>query len=425
MAETGKQSGEIPPREARLRRVESVSKVDLAENELRRALASGRWGENMPGLRPVAAALRVSVRTAAEAVARLTRDGWLEPAGGRKRHRIPVSAAPFPERDGGEAESGGVAGKTVLVMTPQQRGDGSDAISLTVVARLWEQLSPAGWRVTFHMGTHGSGGRRRRRWDGLLASERPDVIVAVLGTPELSAWAESRAVRMIFCGGSAHSGAFPNVGFSSAGMAARAFQELAALGHRDICMPLNLRSAPFVEGQRRAAADALAAAGLPFSPPLHTPAGQLGGPEGLRGLLAEVWRVQAPTAVVCLDWGEYLCARDFVERVGLSIPRDISFILLSENEAVEWIAPRPAHFLMPTDTVVKRITRLIRRPPPVSADGNIRVPAVWVPGDSVGPPPKRPSGQNSADPGVRAKGMTSRILDTPVTNINNRSKPMP
>ena len=33
--------------------------------------------------------------------------------------------------------------------------------------------------------------------------------------------------------------------------------------------------------------------------------------------------------------------------------------------------------------------------------------------------------QNSAEPGVRAKGMTSRILDTPVMNISIRSKPNP
>src|SRR5205807_20222 len=33
--------------------------------------------------------------------------------------------------------------------------------------------------------------------------------------------------------------------------------------------------------------------------------------------------------------------------------------------------------------------------------------------------------QNSAFPGVRANGITSRMFETPVRNINNRSKPSP
>ena len=33
--------------------------------------------------------------------------------------------------------------------------------------------------------------------------------------------------------------------------------------------------------------------------------------------------------------------------------------------------------------------------------------------------------QNSALPGVRAKGMTSRMFETPVTNMSIRSKPRP
>jgi hypothetical protein len=35
------------------------------------------------------------------------------------------------------------------------------------------------------------------------------------------------------------------------------------------------------------------------------------------------------------------------------------------------------------------------------------------------------SGQNSALPGVRAKGITSRIFGTPVRNISSRSNPRP
>jgi hypothetical protein len=37
----------------------------------------------------------------------------------------------------------------------------------------------------------------------------------------------------------------------------------------------------------------------------------------------------------------------------------------------------------------------------------------------------RPDNQNSALPGVRAKGMTSRMFATPVTNMSMRSKPRP
>ena len=37
----------------------------------------------------------------------------------------------------------------------------------------------------------------------------------------------------------------------------------------------------------------------------------------------------------------------------------------------------------------------------------------------------RPDNQNSALPGVRAKGITSRMFATPVTNMSMRSKPRP
>jgi len=36
-----------------------------------------------------------------------------------------------------------------------------------------------------------------------------------------------------------------------------------------------------------------------------------------------------------------------------------------------------------------------------------------------------PPGQNSQLPGVRAKGITSRMFDIPVTNISILSKPRP
>jgi len=87
---------------------------------------------------------------------------------------------------------------------------------------------------------------------------------------------------------------------------------------------------------------------------------------------------------------------------------------------------------MSTDLTEGNVTRISRidanpaHPGFLGDDPQFASPAT-PPSRPAGSPVSSPmeSGQNSAFPGVRAKGITSRILDMPLRNISSRSKPRP
>jgi DNA-binding LacI/PurR family transcriptional regulator len=329
--------------------VEKDSRVLQAEIALRRNLRSGSWEKFVPGIRTLATSFGVSPATMVKAVDRVRADGWISNEGVRRRFIIHREV--ILKSKGKEAVL-----RTLLLLAPKSGRTEPARGTSQILLQLWELLAPKGWSIRFHLDDYASGKRRQKQWDELVELEKPQAVVAVLGTPAMAAWARDVKVPMFFCGGALGDFSVPMVGVSSSMMLEDALSQLISLGHKDITLPLCERSPSFAANLKSTISRKLVEAGHDFISELNAPATDDGGVESFRNCLDRAFAVRPPTAIVCLDWREYIAALCYVQKKGLSVPKDISLICLSHDHSADWFSPIPTHFEHPIDKLATTLS---------------------------------------------------------------------
>ena len=171
--------------------VEKDSRVLQAELALRRNLRSGSWKEFVPGIRTLATSFGVSTATMVKAVDRVRDDGWISNKGARRRFVIHREV--IMKSNGKEASL-----RTLMLLAPKIGRSEPASGTSQLLLHLWELLSPLGWNIRFHIDDYASGKRRQKQWDQLAELEKPQAIVAILGTPAMAAWARDAKIPMFF-----------------------------------------------------------------------------------------------------------------------------------------------------------------------------------------------------------------------------------
>jgi len=357
--------------------IKRIGAVEASAEALREMVASGRWPDRLPGTRVLAGLLGVSPPTAQQALLELAKDGTLESLGERKAYRV-------TKWDGKAAGGLPVMVKRVFILTPDDIAKTADS-GRQVVENLQRLLANSDWQVEFRTLDYIHARTPHRSWDDLIGAEPGDSVIALYGRSCLAQWALKRGVQTIFLGGTTDGLPVPVIAVKSAIMLGTAYQTLIDLGHRRIVTPLcdhpPIYSASIKEEARRR----LEAVGAPYSPAYHNPESEYLRPDVTWSIMESLFKRERPTAIVLLDWQELVTVSCFLQHLKLTVPQDVSLILLNDQNNAEWYLPTLARFRFPILRFAKRLKAWLDgkwEPLPTNS-----VQAEWLPGDSIGPPP--------------------------------------
>lgn len=360
-----------------------LSAIDQAELGMEQAIAKGEWKDLLPSYKTLSQLLGFSVPTISLATARLCERGVLVTAGARRRYRIapgkarggrgsPARRPPEPER-------------RLLILSPSAEATWDDN-QRRVVLEIMSSAVDDGWGCAKASDDFLRAREPLKRWDKLLLRHRPTHLLAIQGTRALAEWAKANRIKVAFIGGTAlPEGDGLSLGIHLSPLLRHACRELTGQGHRRILFPY--------WGELSALADAAAvtlgeslgvdparlmADGAVFAAPPGKPA------EHRERLLRHLDRVR-PTALILVDWRDFLVAWDCLRERGLKSPQDLSLIVLNPGAEIDWFSPTPAHYRIPQGHFAEEVRawRTGRRP---GGDGMTRAAlAAWNPGKTFGP----------------------------------------
>ena len=158
--------------------------------------------------------------------------------------------------------------------------------------------------------------------------------------------------------------------------------ELLARGHRSVVLPMWGRADSFRERMAEVMAAKLAKVGTVLVPENNLPDSPNNSPGAMYNTLVKLWQRVQPTALVVIDWREFVLVSCFLRDRGISIPGDVSVVLLSDHPSMECYLPMLTHFEYPVTRMAQTVANWARvyPPKPVTKYCEPR----WVEGDSVG-----------------------------------------
>lgn len=354
------------------------SRAERAAAWLRERIANGGLTGRLPGLRELARELGVSVPTVSQGIKLLEEEGWVEGGGARRSHRVIARPA------GQEAlpESGRGPTRRLLFLTSepfnQMLQDGMKTFSDLV-----NTMQEAGWEVFHRSIDFNNALKPHLSWDRTLEWLKPEVMVVLVGTPVVARWALERGIRVLFIGGNAGPHRIPMMAIRISSLIREVVERLEGSGHRHILMPLCGRTAAFTQSIRdtvRVTLDLRSAGKCRFR--IEQTAYR--EPTVLMELLEKAWSKGRPDALVVLDWREYVTAHCFLKRHGIRVPEDLSVVLLSYQDELEWHLPRLAHYRYPSERIAQAVARWAIHDRTLPAGSGPKIfPAHWVEGESI------------------------------------------
>lgn len=354
------------------------SRAERVAGWLRERIANGGLEGRLPGLRELARELGVSVPTVSQGIRLLEDEGWVESGGMRRCHR--VVGRPIQQAVEAEGRRGTTRRLLFLTSEPfnQILQDGMNTFS-----ELVNTLQEAGWEVLHRSNDFKNALKPHRSWERFMEWLNPDALVVLVGTPVVARWALDRGIRVLFIGGDAGPHRVPLMAIRIGSLIQEVIERLQGSGHRQILMPLCGRTAAFTQAIRdtaRVTLDLRAAGKCRFR--IEQTAYR--EPEVLMELLEKAWKKGRPDALVVLDWREYVTVSCFLKRHGIRVPEDLSVVLLSYQDELDWHLPRLAHYRYPSERIAQAVARWAVHERPLAAGGRVKIfPAHWVQGESI------------------------------------------
>lgn len=363
-----------------VKRIVKPRAADLALVALRNEITGGRWDERLPGARVLANHLGVSAPTAAAALLKLAGEGIVERGGERCAFRV-VGARRGVRKGKSPADS-----KRLLILTYKE-----PAMLPESTHRLIEELSVRmagkGWEVVHQVIDFLNVKRPQRSWDQTIQVEPGTSVIAVFGRPALAEWAIRRKVRIFFLGGMTDGLPVSMAAVRSTLVAQAALARLTALGHWRIVFPLCEHPDTFKAAMGRVMKEAIEGVGRVYVKSYHNPASGTRTPDAIWRILEASFATEAPTALMFLEWNEFLTAQSYLMRAGLRIPEDVSVVLLDDQLEAEWVYPKLCRFRFPVRRFINVMVSWLEDG---GADPMERfLPADYVDGESMAAPRKR------------------------------------
>lgn len=344
-------------------------------------IARQLWKDLLPSLQDLAKALRFSPPVITEALRRLASRRVVASPGPRRRYRILNPA--------GQAPAAPAASQRRLLMLTTTDPDRWDETQRRVVMEILDDAAADGWLCVRETVDFLGAKRPLRSWDRLLSLHRPTHLLAIQGTRPLAQWAARKGLRAAFIGGQQiDPSQATSIGIRLTDILGHCLGHLRQLGHRRILIPTwgGLRQLPaFCARQLGEALGAdparLLAEGWVFGAPVSDLATHRSR------LLRHVRRLR-PTAIVTVDWRDFLVTSQCLEDEGLRVPSDVSLVVLNHGPDADWFRPAPAHYRIAQDYFARE-TRAWRKGRKGARDSVTKaVLAGWRPGATVGPAPR-------------------------------------
>ncbi|BCU76603.1 GntR family transcriptional regulator [Luteolibacter sp. LG18] len=327
--------------------------VDDTAAHLRRQIGAGAFSGELPSCRQLARSLQVSVPTVLLALERLTDEGLLL----RGKSRRPYQLAAQP----GKPSKVDQRRRLILVISAKPLGE-FEANSRAAVDRVMSDCMQHGWEFQHRLIPYSDARRSSPRWDEMLDDIRPSMLVALAGNKVLAEWAVRRGVPTLFVGGVPGEHAVTAIGVSLRDRLEVAIDSLLRLGHRHICLPICGLQEYFIQAMRQQLEEALAARGIPFVPMYHAPGTPHRSPTAMVSLLGKVFAARVPTAIILVEWIDFVSASALLAKHGLAFGKDVVGVVLTYEPHLEWFQPRPAHFRLPLQRLQRTLSEWLKNP---------------------------------------------------------------
>lgn len=349
-----------------------LSAAEQAELALREKIGGGEWVGVLPPVRSLAKQMGLSVPTLLRTLKALVRTGELVKGAGTRPYAIGKSA-------GGD----GKARRMLLVVAEAAAGELTGA-DLRLLNLLKEGLASGGAELRLERLDFADRTRPARRWDRLLERLQPSHIAVIRGNAAIADWGAKAGLPTVLIGGRDRSDGPNMLAMSMEPMLARLTGELRALGHRKALLPT---PAPDPEVARYLAEKLSQGMGAELATVLRERWVVLlpnGTAEARSRTLAAALRSTGATAIVAIDWEEYLLAATTLAAAGLRVPDDVSLACVTHSPDARHVIPAPSHFLVPEEAFAKAVIRWMRTgklDPDRLTELALRA---WTPGGSLG-----------------------------------------
>jgi len=333
----------------------------------------------LPSLKDLARLLHLSPPVVTEALRRLAARRLITSPGPRRRYRI-LGAAPKPSRTPRAPD------RRRLLLLTQNGPEAWDESQRRVVLEIIDDAAADGWACVRESMDFLRAKRPPKAWDRLADLHRPTHLVAIQGTRTLAEWAVRRGIKAAFIGGQQVDASLAAcIGIRMSDILRHCLGHLTGLGHRRILIPTwgGLTQLPGFCARELGAAlrmdpARLLGEGWVFGAPVSKLA------DHRARLLRHVRRLR-PTAIVTIDWRDYLVASQCLEDEGLRVPEEVSLMVLVHGPDSDWVRPAPAHYHIAQDYFAREVRAWRRGRPPDPASATKAVIAGWKPGRTTGP----------------------------------------
>lgn len=343
---------------------------------------SGDLSGNLPGARLLAKALGVSVPTICKALHKLHEEGVLVAGGDRKRWQVGDLKAPSANaRSGSARHIGSHPGRLLFISSLPLSTERQSGVE--VFTHILDMLGAKGWEVMHRSVPFVSARKPHRSWDELLRFSKPDAMIVMGGSEVFATWARQNQIRTLFVGGDSGKNLLPTIMVRVSIMLRQALERLISTGHRRILIPLCGRIPQFAEKCRKQTAECAADLGIDPACVVFAES-EYSSPDVIAGALRQQWRKQAPDALIIFDWREYLAASSFLKEAAVSIPADVSVVLLSQNPTMDWHIPLLCHFAHPVEEIARASAKWVLHGKPLPGGGQfMEFNPRWVEGKSI------------------------------------------
>jgi hypothetical protein len=349
--------------------------AERAEDQLAAAIGRGELAGRLPGYRELCRVFGISRTSLEPALAALVGRGLLAARGARRCYEVAAGAA--------VRVPGLVPGRKLLLLEPTLPGRPTPVVR-RVADALRKRLEGSPWALTERYVALDQSRRAGRRLAAILKAEQPDFTVLVGGHAATVAWFDESGRPFGCFGGDLGGRALPLVTFDSSGMLGTVLRHHLAAGRRDPFVPLRVRTPGLVEKARATVAQALAGAGLAFSPAWHTPVLRENSAAAMREAAAARLARRVPDLWVCYGDDMLVGAMGELARHGLRLPAQVDLALLGPADDLPWLPPWIGAFRFPVAPVVAVLLRWLHHGGRDPGAETIRLQPAWQPGTRPG-----------------------------------------
>ncbi len=356
--------------------IRRVSVIEQTVAHLRERLLAGHWKEELPGVIRLAQEFKVSKNTARAALRQLELEGLLAPNGQHGRAILPAGKSGCEKR------------VLRVGLLPFDRLADEVAQEQNLLFGLRYELNSAGYECIYARKSQAELGHSLRRIARMVRDMGVDIWVVGSAPEELLQWFAAQPFPIIALGGGCLRVPIASVGIETIDSVAEVTRRLIGLGHRRISYLCyhEWRGDPPARAIQTFTTELSNHGIVPgeFNVPNWTES-----PEGLRTLLASLFHLTPPTALIVESQNWVVGVLAFLAERGLRVPTHVSLVCLGPDPCHAWQYPPLAHLNWSVDQIIRRVVRWVGEVAKGRGDRKyIGYPMKFDPGGSIGPPPK-------------------------------------